>query len=260
MNKELVAVFIGLLWTSNLLGQIQVDIKERLDSKDLVVFRKYTDDLSINDKRISSQWEYLRDLTSEFQEGVFVCEQSAPDKVNPAINSVRTFRVNIIATKTAITYYELSEVKYKKNGNDWVPYYAPIAKFKDEKQFDRLSSSFKSTFKSDLNGNELFITDFVYGEHCGFAGINPEGRQQIDRWVKNKDKGELLNWLKSTNTEKQLYAADGLYQLQKLGIKITDEELLILKLVTTKKGTVNVCSGCIYSQGNISTVAAEFKQ
>lgn len=105
----------------------------------------------------------------------------------------------------------------------------------------------------------MFVTDFVYGEHCGLAGVNPEGRQKIDKWVTNKNKPELLKWLKSTNTEKQLYAAEGLYELRKLGVRITDEELLILKFVTTKSGTVHVCSGCINSQDEISTVAMEFK-
>jgi hypothetical protein len=260
MNKQLLTVVVGLLCTCNLFGQIQNDVRKNLDLKDFVAFKKYADNLSEKDKRISSRWECLRDLTAEFKEGVFFFEKFEQDKDRPAINSIRTFRVTIITTKTEITYYELSEMKNRKNGNDWEPYYNPIAKFKDEKQFDKLRSSFKNIFKSDLNENELFITDFVYGEDCGWAGDAPEGRQQINQWVANKNKARLLKWLKSINTEKQIYAADGLFQLKKRGVKITDEELLILKYVTTKSGTVQVCSGCMRSQTDISTVTMEFKQ
>ena len=260
MIKRLIAALIPLLWTSNVSGQIQDEVRKSLDSKDFVAFKKYADDLSATDKRISSHWEYLRDLTSEFKEGVFVFENSSPDKDNPAVTSIRTFRVAVIATKTLITCYELSEIKYKKKGSEWWPYYQSIAKFKDEKQFDRLRHSFKSIFKSDLNESELFVTDFVYGRHCGFAGVNPEGRQQIDQWVINKNKSALLNWLRSTNTEKQIYAADGLSQLKKFGVKITDEEFLMIKFVTAKNGTIRVCSGCLYSQDDISIVTAELRQ
>jgi len=94
----------------------------------------------------------------------------------------------------------------------------------------------------------------------GFAGVNPDGRQQIDQWVRNKNKNALLNWLKSTNTEKQIYAVDGLSQLKKLGVKIADEELLIMKFVTTKSGTIRVCSGCIYSPDDIGVATAELRQ
>lgn len=259
MNRHILTILIGLLWTSNLLGQVQNDVKKVLDTKDFVAFKKFADNLSNRDKKISSHWKCLRDLTTDFKEGVFIFEKSVSDNDNPAISSVYTFRVTIITTKTQITYYELSEEKNKKVGNDWEPYYDPIYNFKDEKQFDSLKNSFKSIFKSDLNESELFITDFVYGEHCGIAGVNPKGRQQIDEWVTNKNKTELLNWLKSTNTEKQIYAVDGLFQLKKTGTKFTEEELKMIKFVINKSGTMYVCSGCIHSQDDINSVTKEFK-
>ena len=256
----MITILIGLLWTSTLLGQVQNDVKKVLAKKDFVAFKKYADNLSNRENNISSHWECLRDLTSEFQEGVFIFEKSVPDKDNPAVSSVYTFRVTIITTKTNIAYYELSEKKNKKVGNDWEPYYETIDNFKNDSAFSNFKSSFKNLYQLDLNEKELFVTDFVYGPHCGLVGTNPKGRQQIDEWVKAKNKTEILKWLKSPNTEKQVYAVDGLYQLKKAGVSLTKDEVKIINFVCNKNGTMYVCSGCIHSRQDIRSVTKEFKR
>lgn len=202
MNRLPLIVSIVLLWACNVLGQVQNDVKKVLDTKNFVAFKKYADNITNGEKNIRSHWEYLRDLTPNFKEGVFIFEKSIPHKDNPKISSVYTFRVTLITTDKSIAYYELSEEKNKKVGNDWQPYYDPISEFKDEKLLGNFLNSFKSIFKSNMNFDDLFITDFVYGNHCGLGGLNPKGRQQIDEWVINKNKTELLKWLKSPNTEK----------------------------------------------------------
>tara|TARA_R110002020_G_scaffold200610_3_gene402942 strand:- start:137 stop:463 length:327 start_codon:yes stop_codon:yes gene_type:complete len=108
MNRKLVTIFIGIFWTNNLYGQIQNDVKKVLASLDFVEFKMFTDNLSIENESLGTHWEHLRDLTSDFQEGVFFFEKSVPDKENPAISSVYTFRVNLVVTHSTIIYYELS--------------------------------------------------------------------------------------------------------------------------------------------------------
>lgn len=260
MNRQIISILIGLLWTSSLLGQVQNDVKKVLETKNFIAFKKYADNLSNIEKGINSHWECLRDLTTEFQEGVFIFEKSVPDKDNPAISSVYTFRVNIITTKTTIAYYELSEKKNKKVCYNWETYYETIDKFKDSKAFDNLKAAFKYIFQSDLNEDELFVIDFVYGSNCGFAGVNPKGRQLINNWVAEKNKAELLKWLKSTNTEKQLYAVDGLLQLKKSGVKLTDDEEKIINFICNKNGTMHICSGCMHSLQNIRSVTKNLKR
>lgn len=260
MNRKLITIFIGLFWTSNLYGQIQNDVKKVLASLDFVEFKMYADNLSNGNNSLSSHWESLRDLTSDFQEGVFFFEKSVPDKENPAISSVYTFRVTLVATKTTIVYFELSEEKNKKVGNEWKPYFDPIEIFKDEKSFDNLKASFKSVFNSELNESGLFVTDFVYGEACGFVGTDPIGRQKINEWVLEKDKNKLLRWLTSTNTEKQVYAVDGLLQLKKEGGLMTDYEIKIINFIIHKKGTMFFCSGDSYWYQDITEVTKYLKQ
>lgn len=254
MNKHILTLFIGLICSSSFFGQIHTDIKNVLATKDFVLFKKY----AVNDtnKGIMVRCEYLRDLTTDFKEGVFIFEKSAPYPYEDMVNSIRvwTYRVTIITTKEQIAYYELSEETYKLVGDEYRVFYETIESFKSEKQFDSLKNSFKSIFKLVLNENELFNTEFVYGKNCA------DVRQQIDEWVTTKNKTELLKWLNSTITEKQIYAVDGLYQLKKAGVKITNEELIILKFVRNKNGTFYHCSGSSSPiQTEIFTVTKEFE-
>jgi hypothetical protein len=170
MKKGLLILLIGFLSVNSAVAQVQKKVGKSLSTKDFAAFKSFSDKLSASEKSVRGHWECLRDLTSEFQEGVFVFEKSVPDSSNPNVSSVYTFKVNIVATKTHITYYALSEKKNKKVGNDWVPYDDPIDTFKDEKLFDSLKTSFKHIYGASLNEKELFIADFVFGEHCGFAG------------------------------------------------------------------------------------------
>lgn len=259
MNRQLLAILIGLLWTSSLHGQVENEVKKILEKKDFVAFKIYSDNLFSNEKRIISHWESLRDLTTNFQEGVFIFEKSVPDSENPAISSVYTFRVTIIASKTKIAYYELSEKKNKKVGSVWKPYYETIDKFKDSVAYNNLKSEFESIFKTDWDEKDLFVTDVFYGSHCGMVGTDPIQRHQIDNWILNKNKMEILNWLKSTNLEKQIYAIDGLTELRKEGIELTDNELSIMKFVINKKGTIFTCSGGITAQKNIKEVTSKYE-
>jgi len=259
MWKFIITILFGQTFISNSFGQVQNETKKVLQTKNFVAFKKYCDDLGNKKSNVSSHWESLRELTNNFQEGVFVFSKSIPHKDEPQISSVYNFRVRLIATDKVIAYYELSEQKNKKVNDDWEPYYEIIDTFRNKTLTDSLHSSFKKIYKTNLNEKELFIIDFVFGENCGFAGVNPSGQEQIDEWVESKNKKELLKWLKSTNTERQVYAIKGLLQLKTKGIKLTVEEVNLIKFIKNKKGTIYVCSGCIPSRNEISIVTKDFK-
>ncbi|MDL2313266.1 hypothetical protein LJC68_10370 [Bacteroidales bacterium OttesenSCG-928-B11] len=256
--KKIFLILIGIFLTSNSLGQVHEDVKKTLETKDFITFKETVDDLSNREKRIESHWKFLRDLTDEFKEGVFVFEKSIP--IDDITCKVLRFKVNILATETQIIYYELWEKKYKEVKREkWISYDELICSFIDEVLFDSLKISFKEIFKADINEKELFITDFAYGEMCSLSGTPPDGRQQINKFVADKNKSELLKWLKSVNTEKQIYAIDGLYQLEKQEILLTGEEKEIINFITNKKGSVYVCDGCLYYRQEIGDVIKDFK-
>lgn len=260
VSNRLLILLIGLIWTNSLPGQVQNDVKKVLETRDFAAFKTFAEKLSNWENRITARWEILRDLATGFQEGVFTIEKIVPDNDNPNTRTVYTFKVAIIATKDQIAYYELSEKKYDTVGRKRKEYYHPIATFKDKILYENLKNSFKATFKTRLHENDLCKSGYTYGDLCDFAGIVPTGRQKIDEWVARKNKKKLLKWLTSANTEKQVYAVDGLYQLKQAGIKLTEEEINMITFVINKSGNMNTCSGCIYGKREISRVTQHFKQ
>lgn len=259
MNRKYLAILLTvLLWTGNVRAQIQDDVLAALESRNFTAFKEFSDSLSNREKGIRSYWELLRDLTPDFREGVFIVEKTVPDEHNPNISSTSLFRVKILAGKTQIVFYELSEQKYRKVADQWESVDETIAGFEDTLLIEELNYSFRALFRADLDEKDLFSNELVYGEHCGFAGTYPEGRYEIMQFVKSGNKEELLKWLRSANSEKQVYAVDGLYQLCKKGAKLTEEELRMIAFVMHKNGRIQVCHGCIHSKDDIKVILAKF--
>ncbi|WP_139959916.1 hypothetical protein [Flavicella sediminum] len=259
MKKLITFLIILILGTSNVLAQVQNDVKKVLETKDFVQFEKLTTNLTNRQKNIRSYWKSIRNLTYNYQEGVFFFEKSVPIKDKPGNSSVYTYRVRLITTKTEITFYELTEKKYKKTQGNWEPYYEIIDIFKDEVAYENFRKEFKTIFSTEINEEELFTTDFVYGTSCGIAGMNPRGRININKLIDKKDKSGVLEWLKSTITEKQIYAIDALYQLKNYGIELTNEELKIVEFISNKDGNIETCSGCSFYDRVIKDVTEQFE-
>ncbi len=247
-----------ILWIGNVRAQIQDDVLAALESRNFTAFKEFSDSLTNREKGIRSYWELLRDLTPDFQEGVLIVEKTVPDAHNPNVSSVFLFKVKILTGKTQTAFYELSEQKHRKVADQWESVDETIAGFEDTLLIEELNVSFRALFRADLDKKDLFSSELVYGERCGFAGTYPEGRYQTIQFVKNGNKEELLKWLQSANSEKQVYAVDGLFQLCKKGAKLTEEELRMIAFVMHKNGRIRVCSGCLHSEDDIKTVLTKF--
>ena len=258
LTKCVLSLLLVLFWTNTLFGQVQEDVKKVLLTKDFVAFQKFADSLADSGPNSGSYWYYLRDLTPDFKEGIFMFREIVQNQDNSAIISFNKFRVTMIIKNNEIVYCDLGKQDFKKEKEDFEEYYISIYNFRDKKQFTLLRSSFKSILGTDLNETELFVTDFVYGNYCGPSGTKPDGQEQIAKWVKRRNKVALLKWLKSTNTEKQIYAVEGLFQLKKAGVKFTNNEFKIIRFVINKRGDVHTCFGCNYDSESIRNVTSKF--
>lgn len=257
-RKHFATLLLVILWAGNIRAQIQDDVLQVLKPGNFTAFKQFSDSLTNREKGIRSYWELLRDLTPDFQEGVFIVEKSVRDEHDPNVSLTSSFKVKLLAGKTQIVSYELSELKYRKVADQWEAYEETIARFEDTPLLEELNYSFRALFRTELDTQDLFSTELVYGEHCGFAGTYPEGRYEIVQFVKNGNKEELLKWLKSPNSEKQVYAVDGLFQLYKQGTKPTQEELDIIAFVRHKNGRIQVCHGCMHTKDDIRSVLVKF--
>jgi hypothetical protein len=258
--KYLIVLLLSLSSAISVSAQIEKEAAKILRHKDFTRFEKFTDSLNASKGNVRSHWEYKRELVKGYWEGVFYFERAVKDKANAAIHSIYGFRVNIIATDSTIIYFDLGEKKNKKVVNEWVPYYVSTDTFKNEALFTELSISFKNTFHAELNFSELFNLSIVYSDGgCGYAGTQREEKMQLDELVLKKDRAGLQKWLGSSNTETQLYAVAGFYQLKKNGETLTPEEMQMINAVLQKKGAVQTCSGCMYGLDEIKRISKDFK-
>lgn len=254
MKRQLTAILIGIFLTSPLLGQLENDLKKALSTKDFNIFKNHYDKLFTKDRKVIPELENLRDLTAEFKEGIFILEEWDPEKDNPKIINVYKFRINIIIKKDRIIYYELSERKHRYEDDRRIDFYKQIDVFKDDLSFTDLKTSFYNLYQNDIYEEDLFVVNFVYGSSCGLAGSEPKGHRQIAEWVETKNKIEILKWLQSANTEKQVYAVDGLYKLEKQGIPLTEKEIEVINFIKSKSGKIYICSACSHYYSDISRV------
>ncbi len=236
-------------------GRKLKEIRKILSGKNFSKLQQYNETAPDGNKRLSA-WNCLRDLIGTYREGLFYFENAIPDKTNPAICTINTFRVVFIVTANKLIYYEIGEKRYT---GQTLFHFTLIEKYKNEIEYNGLKNAFRNIYSEELNEQELFIESIVYGEYCGFAGTNPKEKDMIDDFVKNKDKEKLLTWLRSTNTEKQIYAVDGFCRLDNLGLKLTEQEMKMIFSVLSKKGTINTCHGCILCNKEITDVVSKFK-
>ena len=119
------------------------------------------------------------------------------------------------------------------------------------KQF---SKSYSSFFGTPVKMSSFFIDNIRYGRGCGFAGVDPPERKKLKKLIDTKDTKTLLLWLRDPNTEKQLYAVEGFFELEKKGYNISPTTQKVIDFIKVKKGQARTCDGCIYSEKEISLI------
>lgn len=83
-----------------------------------------------------------------------------------------------------------------------------------------------------------------FGHRCGFAGVDPEPRTQIEALIAQNDTSEIFNWLQRKDLVYRVYAAEALIRLEKNGMIIPAAELALVETLKNSTQEVYVCSGC----------------
>jgi hypothetical protein len=256
---KLTTLFISIIWTLTSAGQSLTEIKQLLADRDFVAFKRYIDTASskytkaTSGSNVRAIWDLKRDITPIFQEAIVDIDESFPDKDKPGISTVYRYRINLIATDKEIVYYDFGN-KASKSAS-WDDFELDVLdSLRNKRLMDSLQSSFSNNYATQLNWKELFIDTNVYGYACSIAGEMPDMRQELQIIISKKNYQILNDWLKSANTEKQVYAVDGLYQLKRKGYKLTGEQQKLISILKSKKGQLNVCRGCIYSSDSIGEI------
>lgn len=247
-------ILIVLISTTSLFGQMQEEVNNALLAKNWTNFQRFAENLSKRDKNISARWAALRDLTKRHQEGIFYFEQYTPDKELANTSNVERFQVNLVHNGKEIIFYQIKQIHYKNSHKTSVI----LNQYKNEIAYSNFQWAYHDLYDANLNENDLFLEDIVYGERCGRALVTPKEKGLIDDFVANKDTTSLLKWLQSPNSEKQVYAVNGFYELRKTGRVLTKQEEKIIAFIIHKKGNIHICSGCIYDIDDIKNVTKKF--
>lgn len=248
--KTLLSIIV-LSLTLQTYGQSINGIRQLLADKDFKAFKKYTNTNS--NSNVTVIWLFNRDITPSFQECVIDIDENLSSENNSDNSTILHYRINILAKSNEIIYYDFA--LNENNNSVWDDLtFKIIDSFRNEILMTELKNEFYKTYNDSLHKKELFDNSNIYGSSCLIARIKPKLRKENDLLVQNKDSILLTQWLKSTNTEKQVYGIDGLYQLKMNGHQFTTEQLRLIKIIKSKKGTIFTCDGCVNSSLKISKV------
>lgn len=170
------------------------------------------------------------------------------------------YELRIIANKDKIITYSLYESSTNKES---ITSYTLIeTKFIDDSvALKKLNEVYQLNYHSNLNIENLFVSNIVYGANCGFTGAKTKYQKLLEKLIESKDTSQLTNWLKSGNTELQVYAIKGFHQLSKsntsISIKPTTQKMI--DLIKQKEGDVYTCSGCMHMNRSIKDIISSIE-
>jgi hypothetical protein len=249
-------LFIAFFLTAHAVGQPMQKVKQLLKEKRFIPFNKYVENPPKSNVAIS--WEILRTIVGDYQEGVVKIEENVPSNDGTGGNFINNYRIYLLSTNDEIFYYKFIETQYKSKGGDqWEQTEKVIDTVKQNNLYISFEELFRQTYGDILNQKDLFFTSIVYGDHCGFAGVDSEYMEQLNLLLQRNKINVIRQWLGSANAEKQLYALRGYRVLTNQGYSISDTENKLIAIVTKKRGGVSTCSGCNYMKRPFQDVVSE---
>jgi len=245
----------ALLWTTSSEGQSLAKLKQLLQQQQFQPFNSYIIDVSSKTQGSAKiEMRQFREVAPGYKELMIDIEERNNNSIVLDQTGVSIMRLNLLASDSEIIYFEFKGRCPGRICDENFPIYES---FKNEAAFRLFQLSFRSVFNVDPDLNELFRS-YLYGKRC-FAGADfPELRLQLIKLLKEKQVSTLWSWLISPNSEKQVYAVEGFYQLKENGYKIPLEAREIISYIKNKAGYIDVCQGCLLSNNSIKEVLASF--
>ncbi len=258
--RRIIFISTLLISTINLLGQIENEVTASLKTLDFSKFLATIDSLKNTENSNFYKTHYFRDIVDNYQEGLWRIDHKKPYDTISNSFTISNYKIKILNYKGKIFYFEFSKKVGQKVKRKWEYYFQTITTYRDSLIYDSLKNRFFSVFGLQLNEKELFMENIFYGTFCGHRASSelPE-RSIIESYVLTKDKESILKLAKSPNTEKQIFAVDGLMQLKEKGVTLSDSELTIIKVILGKTGTIQTCSGCLFQTRDIKVATYKFQ-
>jgi hypothetical protein len=261
--KRIIYILSLIIWSNGLFAQEGEKLSEFCQGFNYQTIENGLNDLQKKStEKVKYKWntELQREIINDFFEQIIVFKKDVQDPENSAIHTIYTHKIKLIKKKEGdVAYYKVIKLKNIKSNGEWVPTEI-VLKEDSNSAFQQIKTDFKKVYSQPLNFEELFVTDIVYGSHCGFAGMEPEYRIKMNALVESKDTKTLIRWLNSTTVEIQLYAIDGILSLKASGKEFDQKVLDLIELIEKKEGTAYTCSGCIHWNQPINETIERIKK
>lgn len=127
-----------------------------------------------------------------------------------------------------------------------------------ENEYKNFLNQFKETYKSTLNRKYLFIDTINFGNQCKPDSALTSEHQLMNKYVAEKNIKALTAWLKSGNTELQIFAVKVLRFLKNNNENISKEIMDLTQLVLSKKGNINLCQDGLERRIQIPKLVKDF--
>ena len=218
---------------------------EQNKSKPRTTYKWYSsgEHLSNNGKDMTSiTGSDYREIINGFFEQIIEVRENIRDQINPNVTAVYTYRINVLRKGDDIVYYKIIKEGSIPHGDSY-KYVDFAVKEASADLLRNMRKEYKNKYDVDLSIGELFDHSVTFGWVCGYGASTPAPRRYINVAVKDRDISFIYSWLRSPVPEKQLYAIDAIYQLEKVGIPISADINDMIVCISQKEGGVQTCSG-----------------
>ena len=263
MTRIILITFVciaGLAPVKSTKAQLVQQIEKYMQDQDFQALQSFVDKVPVNlDSSIRAYWYPFRQSTSLGWTGTLIVEESRQDPVKDYVSYVTSYQMDIIAMGNVIVYSRLVHKKYLNDTSADFSYKL-LKTVINQNGLSKFKTSFQQEYGANINLSQLFIDSIFYGDTCLSNDSKTVQRKKVESMVGRKDRKGLYRLLQSPLTEIQFYGVSGFYQLKQQGLVLSEKELLLIRHILQKKGTLKTCSRHHFTfLKNIEEIASAFR-
>lgn len=248
---KLIFLLIVALVSTTTFSQTIKNVEENLAKKDFHLFKHFVDNIKPSDFCARPNQATYREVMSGYSEVVVNILLFVPTPKGKYEGDCNYYQINLLTKNNQIIKYALY-AKHPYNNN--IENFKLLKDYSNDPEIKAFNERYEKVFYRKLSMTELFDNAVTYGEHCGWAGVNPKDRDILAEYINSKNREKLFYLLTSPNFERKLYGYEGFKVLMKKGYQLTEKENEIINNLKNFKGSVRTCGGCSFMSGEFSEI------
>lgn len=222
-------------------AQLVQQVERYMNDQDFQALQSFVDKVPVSrDSSIRAYWYPYRQTTSLGWTGSLIVEESRQDPVKEYLSYVTSYRLDIITMGNVIVYSRLLHKQYLNDTSNLFSY-KTVSTVTHSNGLSKFKASFQQEYGIKVSLTGLFVDSVYYGDTCLYNDIKTPERKLVEKMVAGNDRKGLYRLLQSPLTEMQFYGVSGFYTLQKQGQILSEKEMMLIRQILQKKGTLKTC-------------------